>query len=83
VVKRFAKKAPPWMHHAACVGKPSGLFYPARGEVTAEARLICGECLVRQECLDYALREFETEGVWGGLSPDERQRFRRCRVPMS
>ncbi len=29
------------------------------------------------ECLDYALDNKEMFGIWGGLSPRERQRVRR------
>ena len=36
------------------------------------ARQLCRECPIRLICLSYALDNNETEGVWGGLSPYER-----------
>jgi WhiB family redox-sensing transcriptional regulator len=43
-----------------------------------EARRICGECPVREECLDHAL-QWETEGFWGGTSSRQRRDLRRER----
>jgi hypothetical protein len=43
-----------------------------RHEMTEEARALCMTCPVRDECLDYALDTGETEGIWGGLTPEER-----------
>lgn len=43
-----------------------------RRDMTEEARAICMTCQVRDECLDYALDTGETEGIWGGLTPQER-----------
>ena len=45
------------------------------------ARRICGRCPVRDACLDYAMKTEEESGdrllgVWGGLSPIQRQRLR-------
>jgi WhiB family redox-sensing transcriptional regulator len=41
------------------------------------AKLMCAECPVRSECLQYALRVPFDNGVWGGLTPNERIRVRR------
>lgn len=43
-----------------------------RQEETRQARDICMSCSVRIDCLDYALETGETEGIWGGLTPEER-----------
>ena len=37
------------------------------------AKKFCGECPVRQQCLEYALKVNEQYGVWGGLTSKERQ----------
>ncbi|TMK81786.1 MAG: WhiB family transcriptional regulator, partial [Actinobacteria bacterium] len=43
----------------------------------AEALSICATCPVRAQCLDYAIRNRETYGIWGGTTPDQRRRIRR------
>lgn len=40
-----------------------------------EAKEMCATCPVRNQCLEYALRNDERWGVWGGLLPEERQRL--------
>lgn len=70
----------PWSDQAACRGVPDpDLFFPAKGESTAEAKAVCAGCPVRAECLDYALRWRIDHGIWGGLSTRERQRIERGR----
>ena len=45
---------------------------PGAGKGT-QAKLLCAQCPVQQECLDFAF-EYEIEdGVWGGLSEEERK----------
>lgn len=41
-----------------------------------EAKKLCGFCPVQNTCLKYALEANEIEGVWGGLTPEERKRMR-------
>jgi WhiB family redox-sensing transcriptional regulator len=69
----------PWMNDGACVDSDSDLWFPATGqnEDAARAKAICLECPVRQTCLDYALANDEAHGIWGGLSPRQRQAYRR------
>ena len=70
-----------WQTRAACRGPKSSVFFPpASGERRddrelreARAKVICGECAVRAECLDYALAIKEPHGIWGGLNEHERQ----------
>lgn len=38
----------------------------------AEGQRLCRTCAVRQACLDQALASGERLGVWGGLTPSER-----------
>lgn len=40
------------------------------------AKQLCSQCPVKNSCLEYALVAGETQGVWGGLSPDERKQMR-------
>jgi Transcription factor WhiB len=37
-----------------------------------QAKAVCASCSIRQKCLEYAITNKETEGVWGGLSGPER-----------
>ncbi len=68
-----------WMDRGNCVGVNAALFFPERGESVVEAKAVCAACVVRAECLDYALTHRERFGIWGGLSERERRRLRRAR----
>ena len=39
------------------------------------ARALCSRCPVEQACLDYAITEDLTEGIWGGTTPTQRARL--------
>ncbi len=67
------KVAEPWIAAGACRTYDPELFFPASGGDEATPIAICGECLVRLACLDYALEANERWGVWGGTT----QRYRR------
>jgi WhiB family redox-sensing transcriptional regulator len=41
------------------------------------ARQVCSFCPVRNECLDFALGTRETEGIWAGLTYNERKGIMR------
>ena len=42
-----------------------------------EAKAICMECPVVNECLDYAIRTNQDSGIWGGTTEEERKSIRR------
>lgn len=50
------------------------IFYPEKSDFISVriARKMCGECQVRQLCLEYALIAKEPFGIWGGLTARER-----------
>ena len=54
-------------------------FFPAVGEPSEPAREVRERCLVRDECLAFALEHDERHGVWGCLSTRERNQLRRLR----
>lgn len=56
------------------------IFYSERGKSNAEAIRLCGECAVREACLDYAVTHVEDFGTWGGKTIPERQAIRRQRL---
>jgi WhiB family redox-sensing transcriptional regulator len=68
-----------WVADAACRAHPEVNFFPGRGHSTAPAKLVCEGCLVREQCLAYALADRELRGVWGGTSERERRVMRRRR----
>ena len=68
-----------WQRQANCMGVDPDLFFPERGASTREAKEVCRGCVVRAECLEYALVNSEKFGIWGGLSERERRRIRRAR----
>jgi len=49
------------------------VFFPGRGESAGAARQVCTACPVRQPCLDYAITDRITSGIWGGLTERERR----------
>jgi WhiB family redox-sensing transcriptional regulator len=69
-----------WMLRANCLGVDPNLFYPERGASTREAKAVCEGCVVRDDCLGYALTRDERHGIWGGLSERQRRRIRRARA---
>jgi WhiB family redox-sensing transcriptional regulator len=77
---RFEEGDRTWQVQANCLGVDPDLFFPERGASTREAKAVCRACVVREECLEYALVNGEKFGIWGGLSERERRRIRRQRA---
>lgn len=69
-----------WQDQANCLGVDPDLFFPERGASTREAKEVCRGCVVRNDCLEFALENGEKFGIWGGLSERERRRLRRQRA---
>ena len=68
-----------WRLHALCAETDPEAFFPEKGGSTREAKRVCVGCDVRAECLEFALRNDERFGIWGGLSERERRRLRMLR----
>lgn len=68
-----------WRMLGACRGLDASIFYPERDEDADVAKQVCAECSVQQTCLEYALREREKAGVWGGATERDRRRILRQR----
>ena len=69
-----------WHGQANCRGIDPELFFPERGGSSAEAKAVCAGCVVREQCLDYALENHERFGIWGGLSERQRRHVRSARL---
>jgi len=68
-----------WQDLGNCLGVDPELFFPGRGASTKEAKGVCAGCVVKVDCLEYALDNGEKFGIWGGASERERRRIRRQR----
>jgi WhiB family redox-sensing transcriptional regulator len=57
------------------------IFFPTRQntQVAQEAKKVCATCLVKSECLEYAMEWNIMHGVWGGTSEKDRRDMRRRR----
>jgi WhiB family redox-sensing transcriptional regulator len=71
-----------WRARAACRDTDANLFFPAGSTGGAvdqieAAKLVCRQCPVQDECLQFALESNQEAGVWGGRDEDERRRLRR------
>jgi WhiB family redox-sensing transcriptional regulator len=70
-----------WRDLGACREEDPELFFPvgtqgpARDQI-ALARVVCRRCSVVDECLRWALAAGQAEGIWGGLTPEERRALR-------
>ncbi len=62
------------------MGVDPELFFPERGSSTREAKEVCRGCVVRIDCLEFAIANSEKFGIWGGMSERERRRVRRARL---
>lgn len=63
-----------WMSKANCQGVPVSVFFPKSGTRPHDGLLLCQTCVVKDECLNYALVNNIHWGLWGGMT--ERERFR-------
>lgn len=71
-----------WRARAACLREDPDLFFPIGNtgptlEQIDEAKAVCGRCPVVEQCLDWALRAGQVEGIWGGMTEGERRALRR------
>ena len=66
-----------WQEDALCSQTDPEAFFPEKGGSTRDAKRICAQCTVKSECLEYALKNDERFGIWGGLSERERRRLRK------
>ena len=72
-----------WQRQGPCRDEDPELFFPigevgvAAAEQISEAKIVCGGCPVRAECLAWALA-LDEQGVWGGTTDDERRAIKRA-----
>ena len=74
-----------WRKKAYCLGEPIKVFFPHESHDInkyEEAKSFCVKCSVKNECLDLVINQednYDRWGVFGGLTPQERNHERRRR----
>jgi WhiB family redox-sensing transcriptional regulator len=71
-----------WWTLAACQRADPDIFFPISGSGPARAQLagakaVCARCPVQRECLRYALATGPVQGIWGGMTEEERRLMRQ------
>lgn len=67
-----------------CQTSDPELFFPEVGQNYVQDKALrwavemCKQCPVQKECAEYAIAANEPYGLWGGLTPRERQRIRNA-----
>ena len=71
-----------WRDYTACSPKDADLFFLDVGESPRKALELCRICVVREDCLEYALtsRPVITRGVWGGKTERQLRAIRKQRL---
>jgi len=70
-----------WQHHANCIDAPPDTCFPEDNEEEYSysiSRKLCEECPVAGFCLEIGLNE--RWGMWGGLTPTERQKLSKSGI---
>jgi WhiB family transcriptional regulator, redox-sensing transcriptional regulator len=71
-----------WTDAAACKGMPTSMFFPLKGgpnKTVRAAKAICVDCVVKTNCLNFALDNAMQYGIWGGATTKERRHLRAAR----
>ena len=66
---------------ALCAQTDPELFFPDKTNISNGylAKKICARCPIIDKCFDYAIKDWELTGVWGGTSERERWEIRAGR----
>ena len=70
-------RRPGWQADALCREYPKVHWFGVSDKGSSAAKAVCERCLVRQECLAYAMADPNLEGIWGGLTRRERNHLRK------
>jgi WhiB family redox-sensing transcriptional regulator len=70
-----------WREDAACQSVDPDVFFPiGAGGLTLvqvdQAKAVCRRCDVVEQCLRWALRTGQADGIWGGTTESERRAVR-------
>jgi WhiB family transcriptional regulator, redox-sensing transcriptional regulator len=66
-----------------CTEMDADVFFPPTGGVgmamAREAKKVCNLCEWQYECGEWALRHADPYGIYGGMTPEDRQKVRKKR----
>lgn len=69
-----AQPSEDWREDALCAQMPDpDAWHPPKGGSAREPKKVCGMCIVREQCLAYALEHQVPHGIWGGKTERERR----------
>jgi WhiB family redox-sensing transcriptional regulator len=68
----------PWAVFSACKGTDPTIFFATTRDDERAALVVCSDCVVKDECLGFAVETRERFGVWGGTTERERKRLLRA-----
>lgn len=77
----YSRDRQDWRRRANCRSSTSDeiavkdkkFFLGQGGKANKVKEEFCNSCVVKRNCLAFALYYKEEEGIWGGLTPDERR----------
>ena len=71
-----------WRDSALCAQVDPEIFFPDKGMPGRDAAAVCHRCEVRETCLQFALDNRITDGIWGGQLPTHRRgRYKPAKDP--
>ena len=69
-----------WVQEASCAQIGGDAWFPEKGGNSEAALRICRRCPVQLECLEFAVRTRQKDGIWGGKSVRQREAMRKGRA---
>ena len=57
-----------WVLSANCASTDPDAFFPEHDSNNTLAIKTCGNCLVKSECLEFAIKDSQLIGIWGGTT---------------
>ena len=66
-----------WRAESFCRKYPTRMWFGGDHRETVRAKAICAACVVRSECLEFAVGRADLLGIWAGTTPHERAEMRR------
>lgn len=79
-MSRVRPRVIPWVRDGLCHEYPQDWWFPPQGQNGTDAKEVCRRCLVRAECLAYAIDAHEKVGIWGGFAHHELEKWQRPQV---